>query len=477
MTMPGLAIYYSGMVREKNVLACTMQVFTICSLITVLWMIFGYSLSFAPAYPNNHTMEVFGNADRLWLRGMTLRTFHYLAPTIPESVFCTFQLTFAIITAALICGSFADRMKFLPMIVFISLWHLVVYCPMAHANWHPQGFMKNLGVLDYAGGNVVHICSGVSGLATVAVVGNRKGFGKERFEPHNILLSFMGMSMLWVGWFGFNAGSACGANFNAGYAMLATHIATSVASLTWLMTEWVIRKKPSVLGMISGAVAGLVCITPCSGYVDMTGAFFIGFFGGPLCYLGAQLKHYLGYDDALDAFGVHAIGGIVGGIANGFFATDQVNPFLAPTPFQYNWAVKNKATTTDSTGYAAPDGNTYVYGPFMPPKGVYYGNTVVGGYLLASQLCGICFAVGWSFAWTYVICKLVDVTLGLRVSEADELEGLDTSIHGEVAMTKSSTTYRVDLPPLDTPESSVGGNPTIDAGNGKVVPTDNANNA
>jgi Amt family ammonium transporter len=465
------------MVREKNVLACTMQVFTICSLITVLWMVFGYSLSFAPAFPNGHTMEVFGNADRLWLRGMTLRTFHYLAPTIPESVFCTYQLTFAIITAGLICGSFADRMKFLPMIVFITLWHLCVYCPIAHANWHPQGFMKNLGVLDYAGGNVVHICSGASGLATVAVVGNRKGFGKERFEPHNILLSFMGMSMLWVGWFGFNAGSAGGANFNAGYAMLATQIATSVASLTWLMTEWVIRKKPSVMGMISGAVAGLVCITPCSGYVDMTGAFFIGFFGGPLCYLGAQLKHYLGYDDALDAFGVHAIGGIVGGIANGFFATDQVNPFPAPTPFQYNWAVKNKATTTDPSGYAAPDGNTYIYGPFMPPKGVYYGNTVVGGYQLASQLCGICFAVGWSFAWTYVICKLVDVTLGLRVSEADELEGLDTSIHGEVAMTKSSTTYRVDLPPLDTPESSVGGNPTIDAGNGKVVPTDNANNA
>jgi Amt family ammonium transporter len=477
----GLAIYYSGMTREKHVLAIAMQVFTICCVTTVLWMIFGYSLAFSPTMVgNNNTAKyaVYGSGERLWLLGLGLDSVHQLAPTIPEGLFCAYELMFAIITAALICGSFADRMKYVPMVVFISLWHLAVYCPLAHSNWHPSGFLYALGVLDYAGGNVVHISSGVSGLATVLVIGNRHGFDTPSFaEPHNILLTYMGMSLLWVGWFGFNAGSAFGANPRAAFAMLATQIATSTAALTWMLVEWAVRKKQSVLGMISGAVAGLVCITPAAGYVDMTGAFFIGFFGGPLCYLGAQLKHYLGYDDALDAFGVHAIGGIVGGIANGFFATDQVNPFPAPTPFQYNWAVKNKATTTDPSGYAAPDGNTYLYGPFMPPKGVYYGNTVVGGYLLASQLCGICFAVGWSFAWTYVICKLVDVTLGLRVSEADELEGLDTSIHGEVAMTKSSTTYRVDLPPLDTPESSVGGNPTIDAGNGKVVPTDNANNA
>ena len=404
MTMPGLAIYYSGMVRDKNVLSCTMQVFVVCCLITMWWMIFGYSLSFAPAYPNGHTNEVYGDWTRLWLRGMTLRSFHYLAPTIPESVYCTYQLTFAIITAALMLGAFADRMKFVPMMIFVSIWHLVVYCPMAHSNWHYQGFMKNIGVLDYAGGNVVHICSGASGLATVIVLGNRKGFGKDSYDPHNILLTYMGMSMLWVGWFGFNAGSAVGANFNAGYAMLATQIATSMAALTWLATEWAVRGKPSVLGMISGAVAGLVCITPASGYVDMTGAFFIGFFGGSLCYAGAQAKHLLGYDDALDAFGVHAIGGIVGGIATGFFATDQVNVFGAPSPFLYKYALDNKLVVgnvpnawnvADSTGATA--GTNYAYGPgfatcfatgyfnncpganvVTPVKGVYYGNLQEG---------------------------------------------------------------------------------------------------
>ena len=355
------------MVRDKNVLSCTMQVFVITCLITFWWMVFGYSLSFSPVYPNNHTQEVFGDWQRLWLRGMTPRTFHALAPTIPESVYCCYQLTFAIITAALVVGSFADRMKFVPMMIFISLWHLMVYCPIAHSNWHFQGIMKNIGVLDYAGGNVVHISSGASGLATVLVLGNRKGFGKERFDPHNILLTFMGMSMLWVGWFGFNAGSAAGANFNAGYAMLATQIATSMAALTWLFTEWAVRGKPSVLGMISGAVAGLVCITPCSGYVDMTGAFFVGFFGGPLCYLGAQAKHFLGYDDALDAFGVHAIGGIVGGIACGFFATDQVNPFGAPSPFLYAWSLAQNLKTGPGANTWDADGNgkgqNYKYGP------------------------------------------------------------------------------------------------------------------
>jgi len=505
------------MVRDKNVLACTMQVFVICCLITMWWMIFGYSLSFSPAFPNGHINEVFGDWGRLWLRGMTTRTFHALAPTIPESVYCVYQLTFAIITAALCVGSFADRMKFVPMMIFISLWHLAVYCPLAHANWHFQGFIKNIGVLDYAGGNVVHICSGASGLATVLVLGNRKGFGKERFDPHNILLTFMGMSMLWVGWFGFNAGSAGGANFNAGYAMLATQIATSMAALTWLFTEWAVRGKPSVLGMISGAVAGLVCITPCSGYVDMTGAFFVGFFGGPLCYLGAQAKHFLGYDDALDAFGVHAIGGIVGGIACGFFATDQVNPFGAPSPFLWSWSLANNLKTGPGpntwnnldgsnngqgqnykygpgyplclgTGYFGPapyvvDPNAKVPGtiehpdsislppcaqanplggiqqPVTPIKGVYYGNLqevrvsgslsvrtfppsnhfrptrpsncYQGGFQLAAQICGILFAFGWAFGVTLVLAFTIDLCIGLRVSEEEEEEGLDSSIHGE----------------------------------------------
>ena len=423
------------------------------------------------------TQALWGSGERLWLRGLKLRTFHFLAPTIPESVFCTFQLTFAIITAGLICGSFADRMKFGPMIIFITFWHLCVYCPMAHANWHQEGLLKNIGAIDYAGGNVVHICSGVSGLATVAVLGNRKGFGKERFEPHNILLTFMGMSMLWVGWFGFNAGSACGAGYNAGYAMLATQISTATASMTWLVTEWAIRKKPSVLGMINGAIAGLVCITPASGFVDMNGAFFIGFLGGPLCYFGSQLKNYLGFDDALDAFGVHAIGGIVGGIATGFFATNEVNIYGAPSPFLYDFAKKQKLTVPYG-GYTDPKGDPDVmfkYGPYSPIKGVYYGSMVEGGNQLAAQIAGILFAVGWSFSWTYLICKAIDMTIGLRVSEEDEMEGLDASIHGEVAVAKSSTTYRVDLPPLDTPESSVGNGiegPNIN----KVIPLNGPDN-
>ena len=446
MTMPGLALYYSGMVREKNMLACTMQVFTICCLVTFLWLVFGYSLSFGPAIVNMDaatglpvkTTELWGDGSRLWLQGLSIGTYHFMAPTIPESVFCTYQLTFAIITCALICGSFADRMKFIPMIIFITVWHLAVYCPLAHANWHPSGLMKNIGVLDYAGGNVVHICSGASGLATVLVVGNRRGFGKERFEPHNILLTFMGMSMLWVGWFGFNAGSALGANFNAGYAMLATQIATSVAALMWLLTEWAIRKKPSVLGMISGAIAGLVCITPAAGYVDMTGAFFIGFFGGPLCYAGAQLKHMVGFDDALDAFGVHAIGGIVGGIATAFFANPKVNVFGTPSPFLFDYAKKQKLTvpyvgSTAYDGYVDPNDATiiYKYGPYSKVKGVYYGNMQEGGFQLGAQVAGILFAFFWAFTFTLVICKVIDLTIGMRVSEEDEEMGLDSSIHGE----------------------------------------------
>ena len=363
---------------------------------------FGYSLSFAPAQTNGHTNEVYGNADRLWLRGMMIKTTHMLAPTIPEALFCAYQLAFAIITAGLICGSFADRMKYHSMIIFITFWHIIVYCPLAHSNWHPQGWLYQLGVLDYAGGNVVHICSGVSGLATVLVIGNRKGFGKERFEPHNILVTFMGMSMLWVGWYGFNAGSAYGANHNACYALLATQISTSVSALMWMFTEWGVRKQPSILGMINGAIAGLVCITPAAGFVDMTGAFFIGFFGGPLCYLGAQLKHYLGFDDALDAFGVHAIGGIVGGLAVGFFATDQVG-----LPFSYGEAAGK------------------------PILGVYYAGVKVGGHQLGIQCVGIAFAIGWSFIWTWCILQIIDKTIGLRVSMQDEEVGLDSSIHGE----------------------------------------------
>jgi Amt family ammonium transporter len=405
MTMPGLAIYYGGMVGSKNVLAVIMQVFSITCLITVLWLCFGYSLAFCPSgffqQSNdtiNHTL-IYGDDSRFWLRGMDLNTVNaVLANTIPESVYCAFQLTFAIITAALICGSFADRMRYWPMMVFIGFWHLCVYCPIAHCMWHPYGLLNKMGVLDYAGGNVVHISSGVAGLMAALIVGNRKGWKPKSYDshpPHNILITYVGMSMLWVGCFGFNAGSAVNAGPNAGFAMMATQIATATASLSWMLTEVYFRKKPSVLGMVNGAIAGLVAITPASGYVDMTGAFFTGLFGGSLCYFGAQLKHHVfKIDDALDAFGVHAIGGICGGICTGFFASTAV------------------------------DGNT-------DHNGVFYSSTWIGGHQLAKQLVGITFSIAWSGIGSFILLKIIDLTMGLRVSEAEEEEGLDTSLHGE----------------------------------------------
>jgi Amt family ammonium transporter len=420
MTIPGLALYYAGMARTKNVLAIVMQCFVITALITFLWLCFGYSLAFGPANSNGTAFVLYGDASRFWLQGMTLNSFHQLAPTIPETVYCIYQLTFAIITPALITGAFADRMKFPSMLVFMTLWHFLVYCPIAHAVWHPSGFLLKYGALDYAGGNVVHISSGISGLVCALYLGHRKGYGKEAFEPHNILLTLVGSSMLWVGWFGFNAGSAGGASHRAGMALLVTQIATGIATLSWTTIEWIIRGKPSVQGTVSGAIAGLVAITPASGtfylienvffflltnwfffffspsgYVDQTGAFFIGLIGGVVCYLGAQVKHYLGFDDALDAFGVHAVGGIVGGILTGFFATDAV------------------------TGR---------------PNGVFYTDTFYGGRQLGMQLYAITFSVFWSLAVTLAICFIVDKTMGLRVSEADEDIGLDRSIHGEGIM-------------------------------------------
>jgi len=389
MTMPGLAIYYGGMVRVQNVLATAMQCLSICCLMTFLWLCFGYTLSFGPVDTvySEHAVAPTGDGSRLWLIGMELDTYHMLAPSIPESVFCTFQLTFAIITPALITGGFADRMKYFPMLLFMALWHIFVYTPIAHANWHPNGFLAKDGAMDFAGGNVVHISSGVAGLVSAIVVGKRQGFGTERFEPHNILLTFMGASLLWVGWFGFNAGSAVAADSRAGFAMLTTQIATGTASLTWMLTEWAVRKQPSVLGMVSGAIAGLVCITPACGFVDQTGAFVIGFLAGPWCYFGAQLKHKLGYDDALDAFGVHATGGILGGLLVGCFAREEV----------------------------------------CGTNGAFYGN----GEQLGIQTYGILFSIGWSGVISFILLKLIDLTIGLRVSAKDEIEGLDSSVHGE----------------------------------------------
>jgi Amt family ammonium transporter len=419
MTIPGLGLYYSGMVSVKNVLATVMQSFAITCLITCLFMLCGYSLAFgppgkgsAPLDYQQHSPLYIGDGSRLWYWGLGSDSAHMNAASIPESVFATYQLTFAIITCALICGSFADRMKFSSMLVFMGLWHICIYCPIAHSNWHHDGFLFKAGVMDFAGGNTVHIASGMAGLMSTIVIGNRHGFGKNRFDPHNILLTFIGASLLWVGWFGFNAGSAVAANALAGQAGLNTQIATSMAAISWMSTEWIIKNKPSVLGMLSGAIAGLVAITPACGWVDQTGAFFIGLFAGPWCYGGAQIKHYAGYDDALDAFGVHATGGILGGILTGFFASPaSFGPFVSGGSFPA----------------VAPDLPGSVYYP-----GVFYAvGKDYAGIQLKTQLYGIACTILYSSVGTLIILKLVDLTIGLRVSEEDELLGLDASLHGE----------------------------------------------
>ncbi len=302
MTIPGLAMFYGGMVRRKNVLATAMQSFAITCLVTVLWMVVGYSFAFGDGGGLN---AYFGGFGKMFLAGLGKDS---LTGTIPESVFMTFQMTFAIITPALITGAFADRMKFSAMMWFMGLWVLLVYAPVCHWVWG-GGFLMGAGVLDFAGGTVVHINAGVAGLVAALVLGKRQGYGTENMAPHNLTLSVIGASLLWVGWFGFNAGSAVAANGTAGMAMAVTQIATAAAALSWMLVEWMVRKKPSVLGIISGAVAGLVAITPASGFVAPMGALFIGIIAGIACFWGAtSLKHMAGYDDSLDAFGVHGGG-------------------------------------------------------------------------------------------------------------------------------------------------------------------------
>ncbi len=382
MTIPGLALFYGGMVRKKNVLATVMQSFAICCLMTILWMIVGYSLAFTDGGGLNAYVGGFSSA---FLAGMGPDA---MSGTIPETVFMTFQMTFAIITPALIAGAFADRMKFSAMLLFLGMWSLIVYAPITHWVWG-GGFLADAGVLDFAGGTVVHINAGVAGLVAALVLGKRTGFGRENMAPHNLVLSVIGASLLWVGWFGFNAGSAVGANGAAGMAMAVTQICTAAAALTWMFAEWVIRGKPSVLGIVSGAVAGLVAITPASGYVDPMGALIIGLVAGVVCFWGAtSLKRMLGYDDSLDAFGVHGIGGIVGAILTGVFAVEAIGG----TP------------------------------------GLIEGN---GGQVM-TQLWGIGATIVWSALATFVILKIVDAIIGLRVSEEHEIEGLDINLHGEV---------------------------------------------
>jgi Amt family ammonium transporter len=381
MTIPGLALFYGGMVRKKNVLATLMQSFAITCVVTLLWWLIGYSWAFTPGSP------YLGGSTRALLNGMSFMkdanklTVSHLALTIPETVYAMFQLTFAIITPALIAGAFADRMKFSAMLVFMSVWSLVVYCPIAHWVWEPSGWLAVKGVLDYAGGTVVHINAGIAGLASCLVLGKRVGYGREAMAPHNLTLTLIGASLLWVGWFGFNAGSAGAADGRAGMAMAVTQIATAAAALGWMSAEWLAKGKPSVLGIASGAVAGLVAITPASGFVGPTPAVVIGLVAGVVCFLAATaLKRALGYDDSLDAFGVHGVGGIIGALLTGVFASKEISGADGSVVTQL-WGV----------------GSTLIYG----------------------------------FTASFIILKVIDMTIGLRVTEEQERVGLDISLHGE----------------------------------------------
>ena len=382
MTVPGLALFYAGMVRKKNVLATAAQSFAITALVSVLWMFIGYSLTFTSG---NAFM---GGLSRLFLNGMGLDSANGLAPTIPESVYMTFQMTFAIITPALIVGAFAERMKFSALLWFTGLWSLLVYAPIAHMVWGPGGWLAADGVLDYAGGTVVHINAGIAGLVAALVMGKRIGYRHDAMHPNNLMYTLIGASLLWVGWFGFNAGSAVAASDRAGMAMSTTQIATAVATLSWMFAEWLARGKPTVLGMTSGAVAGLVAITPASGFVGPMGALWIGLAAGVICFWAAvYLKNRLGYDDSLDAFGVHAIGGIIGALLTGVFAVKAI-------------------------------GGT---------AGMLEGNTEQ----LLIQATGVGVTIVYDAVVSFIILKVIDWTLGLRVIGEQEREGLDITQHGE----------------------------------------------
>ena len=396
MTIPGLALFYAGMVRKKNVLATLMQSFSICALVTVLWMVAGYSLAFTNgnAYIGDFSRVFLNGLAAGWDKPFTLGagTENSTVNTVPESVYLMFQMTFAIITPALIAGAFADRMKFSAMMLFIALWTLLVYSPIAHWVWSPLGWINALGAADFAGGTVVHINAGVAGLMCALVLGKRLGYGHDNLSPFNLAFAVIGASMLWVGWFGFNAGSAVGANGRAGMAMLATQVATGGATIGWMVAEWVTKGKPSVLGAISGAVAGLVAITPASGFVLPGPALIIGLVAGVVCFWSAtSLKHMLGYDDSLDAFGVHGVGGIVGALLTGVFA----------------------------------------YGPLSATDAAKEGVYVGGMALFKVQVIAVGATIVYSAIASFILLKIVDVVVGLRVTEEEEREGLDVVLHGE----------------------------------------------
>ncbi|MDE3060704.1 MAG: ammonium transporter [Pseudomonadota bacterium] len=391
MTLPGLALFYGGMVHKESVLATLMQSFIATTLVTVLWMIYGYTLIFT-----DHNAFI-GGLSKYMLGGIGIASTYGTAPAvIPETVYVMFQLTFGIITCALIFGSVATRIKFSAAILFIAIWFTLVYIPIAHWVWGPGGWLGGNGIdnykglfgfgstLDFAGGTVVHINAGIAGLVAAMVLGHRKGFPtNEIAPPYNIVFSVIGASLLWVGWFGFNAGSAIAANGNAGMAMLVTHVAAASASLAWMSVEWYTRHKPSVIGIISGAVAGLVAITPASGFVDLSGALLIGIAAGIICFWACGLKFKFGFDDSLDVFGVHCVGGIVGALLTGIFAVKEI------------------------------------------------GGTAGSISQLLAQCVGVGVTIIYCGVVSFLILKFLDMAMGLRVDEVAEHEGLDLAIHGE----------------------------------------------
>ncbi|OXE37639.1 MAG: ammonia channel protein [Phenylobacterium zucineum] len=381
MTIPGLALFYGGMVRRKNIIATVAQSFAITCLVTVIWMVATYSLAFG--FNDSEGLQPYiGSFKSFFLGGVTVDTAYTAAKGLPEMLWITYQMTFAIITPALICGAFAERMKFSAMLLFMTLWSLVVYAPICHWVWG-GGFLSKMGVLDFAGGTVVHINAGVAGLMCALVLGKRKGYGTENMAPSNLVYTMIGASLLWVGWFGFNAGSEWAADGIASAAMLNTQVATAAAALSWMIVEWIERKKPGMLGLASGAVAGLVAITPAAGFVNPQGALIIGIVAGGICYLGAVwVKRIFKYDDSLDAFGVHGIGGIAGALLTGVLADPTIN-----------------ALGKDHS--------------------------------LLTQAKGVVVTMAWTAIATLVILYICKFTTGLRVSEEAEVEGLDIALHGE----------------------------------------------
>ncbi len=389
MTIPGLSLFYGGLVRTKNVLSVLMQCFAITGLISIIWVLWGYSIAFDTTGMEagvTNFASFAGGLSKAFLSGVGKDS---MSGTIPETVFVTFQMTFAIITPALIVGAFAERMKFTATLLFMAIWSTVVYAPVCHMAWSGDGsFFGDRGVLDFAGGTVVHINAGVAALVVALVIGKRKGYPDKVIPPHSTVLTVVGASMLWVGWFGFNAGSAVAADGAAGMAMLVTQVATASAALGWMIAEWIKHGKASVLGMATGAVAGLVAITPASGSVGPMGAIAIGLASGLICFWAAtSLKQSLGYDDSLDAFGVHAVGGIVGALLTGVFAAESLG-------------------------------------------GMGLAKDSVGGQL-GAQILGVVFTIVYCAVLSYIILKIVDAIVGLRVSDEDEDRGLDISLHNE----------------------------------------------